>query len=163
MCVCPSANSALSFNWIYSDCPHTKLAPGPAINSPSPAEPRPHFGSRRFKVISSYAGEDVTGPAHNTPSRFVVIGSNWACVCVCVSSLRRQRLCRRVWCRWGIKPESFYPGPTWLWDSAAVYRPQRVRTHKLTDRQIHWEYPLLGNWSIFHLFRCLKRKGYHSW
>ena len=55
------------------------------------------------------------------------------CVCVCVSSLRRQRLCRRVWCRWGIKPESFYPGPTWLWDSAAVYRPQRVRTHKQTS------------------------------
>lgn len=26
-CVCPSANSALSFSWIYSDCPRVKLTP----------------------------------------------------------------------------------------------------------------------------------------
>ncbi len=52
------------------------------------------------------------------------------CVCVYVSSSRRQRLCPRVWCLWGKMPENFYPGPTWLWDSAAAYRPLTVRTHK---------------------------------
>lgn len=30
VCVCPSTNSALSFSWICSDCPHTKLSAGPA-------------------------------------------------------------------------------------------------------------------------------------
>lgn len=29
VCVCPSTNSALSFSWICSDCPHTKLPAGP--------------------------------------------------------------------------------------------------------------------------------------
>lgn len=37
-----------------------------------------------------------------------------------VSSWTRRWLCLREWRPWGKKLENFYPGPTWLWDSATV-------------------------------------------